>query len=139
MIHYFRFEFFRYFLASFAALAIDFIAFSIGLRFFEIPWPISATIGFILGVAAAYFLSIRFVFRSRILKTSPAMEFAIFLGVGIGGLLVTQLTLWVGVELLGGNPELSKIFAAGFTFIFNFLVRRATLFTSAPQHSLARQ
>ena len=51
--------------------------------------------------------------------------------VGLGGLLVTQLVLWVGIELMGSNPEVSKVSAAGFTFLFNFMVRKLLLFSSA--------
>ena len=110
--------------------------FSISLRVLYLPWAASATFGFLGGVLVAYFLSIRFVFGNRNLRNKPATELLTFSTVGLGGLLVTQLVLWVGIELMGSNPEISKVSAAGFTFLFNFMVRKLLLFRSA-RHSSA--
>lgn len=123
-------EFFRYFLVSAAALLADFTVFSFGIRLLDIPWPVSATCGFIIGVLVAYFLSVRFVFSSRKFRKAPLKELLVFSVVGLAGLALTQLILWIGIELLQFNPEFSKICAAGFTFIFNFLVRKFMLFSS---------
>ena len=123
-------EFFRYFVVSTAALLADFIVFSFGIRLLNIPWPLSATCGFIIGVLVAYFLSVRFVFSRRKLRAAPLRELLVFSAVGLAGLALTQITLWIGIELLQFNPEFSKVCAAGFTFIFNFLVRKFVLFSS---------
>lgn len=122
-------EFFRYFVVSTAALLADFIVFSFGIRLLNIPWPLSATCGFIIGVLVAYFLSVRFVFSRRKLRAAPLRELLVFSAVGLAGLALTQITLWIGIELLQFNPEFSKICAAGFTFVFNFLVRKFILFS----------
>lgn len=122
-------EFFRYFVVSAAALLADFIVFSFGIRLLNIPWPLSATCGFIIGVLVAYFLSVRFVFSRRKLRAAPLRELLVFSAVGLAGLALTQITLWIGIELLQFNPEFSKICAAGFTFVFNFLVRKFILFS----------
>ena len=117
-------EFFRYLLASVVALGIDLAFFSFGIRVLGFSWPIAAALGFILGVCTAYFLSIRFVFAKRKFRRAPLGEFLAFLSVGFIGLGLTQLTLWIGIELLNFNPELSKLLAAGFTFFSNFFVRK---------------
>lgn len=121
-------EFSRYFLVSAIAFIVDFLFFSFGIRLAGLMWPIAAAIGFFFGVLTAYFLSIRFVFSRRKMHDSPFGEFVAFFSVGLAGLGVTQLTLWVGIEWLKFNPEISKILAAGFTFLFNFLVRKLALF-----------
>ena len=126
-----RAEFFRYFVVSAAAFIVDFLIFSCGIRIFGLPWPISATLGFVFGVSTAYVLSIRFVFANRKMRRMPLSEFLAFLSVGLAGLVVTQLTLGIAIEWLQYNPEISKIFAAGFTFLFNFLVRKLVLFNHA--------
>lgn len=121
-------EIVRYFLVSSLALAIDLAFFSFFLRFVVLPWSYAATLGFLVGVTAAYSLSVRFVFFSRRLSHSPRIESLSFIAVGVVGLGITQLVLWVGIELLDNNPELSKLAAAGVTFFFNYLVRKALLF-----------
>lgn len=128
---FFESEFVRYFFVSLAAFVLDLSLFSVGLRVLHIAWAVSATFGFLGGVLVAYFLSVRFVFRSRKFRNKPATELLTFSTVGLGGLLVTQLVLWVGIELMGSNPEISKVSAAGFTFLFNFMVRKLLLFRSA--------
>ena len=124
-------EIFRYFFVSGGAFLADFFAFSLGIRFLNISWPVAATFGFVIGVLIAYFLSIRFVFSNRKLRKAPLRELLVFLAVGLGGLVITQFTLFIGIDLLQFNPEFSKICAAIFTFIFNFLFRKLLLFSRA--------
>jgi putative flippase GtrA len=48
--------------------------------------------------------------------------------IGVVGLLITQLILWLTIEKWPGIPELSRLGAAGITFVFNFTVRKLVLF-----------
>ena len=123
-----RKEFVRYFFVSLTALAIDLAFFSFLLRVAGLPWVYAATLSYFIGAAAAYMLSVRFVFSSRRLAHSPRIEFLSFISVGIVGLGVTQLVLWVGIGLLAANPELSKLAAACISFLSNYLVRKSLLF-----------
>lgn len=132
-----KLEFAGYFFVSATAFLVDFLIFSGGIRLFGLSWPVAAGLGFFFGAFTAYILSVRLVFKERRLKTSPKAEFFVFFLVGACGLLLTQFTLWLGIEILQLNAELSKVFAAGFTFVFNYLVRRAMLFSNSGQHSLA--
>ena len=121
-------EFLGYLAASLVALAIDLAMFSLCLRLLHMPWPLSATLGFALGVAVAYFLSVRWVFSQRRLSERPAHEFATFLLIGVVGLGITQAVLWLGVEQLHLPPELTRTGAAGVTFLFNYAGRALALF-----------
>lgn len=121
----------RYFIASLIALAVDTATFSLSLRLLHLPLALAATAGFTLGALIAYLLSIRWVFRQRTLERAPTLEFLTFAAIGILGLGVTQLVLWVGVAELHLLPEAVKLAAAGITFAFNYLVRKALLFAAA--------
>jgi len=129
-------EFFRYFFVSLLAFILDLGAFSASFRIFGLPWAAAATLGFLVGLLVAYVLSVQFVFKSRKLRQAPAVELLTFSLVGLGGLGVTQLVLWVGIERLNANPEISKFCAAGVTFLFNFVVRKLILFSAAADSSL---
>lgn len=131
----FNTEFVRYFLVSLAALAVDLTLFSLGIRVLGMSWAASATISFSLGLLVAYGLSIRFVFASRKFSKTPIMELLSFSAVGLGGLLVTQIILWISIEWFKINPEISKFVAAGFTFLFNFTVRKLLLFSATKKPS----
>ena len=126
-----RHDLLRYFAASLIALAADLGTLSLCLRMLHFGLGWSASIGFGVGALVAYLLSIRWVFRQRAFAYAPAVEFLAFVGVGIAGLGITQLLLWLGVFKLHLLPELVKLAAAVVTFIFNYLVRKTLLFASS--------
>ena len=126
-----RHDLLRYFAASLIALAADLGTLSLCLRMLHFGLGWSASIGFGVGALVAYLLSIRWVFRQRAFAYAPAVEFLAFVGVGIAGLGITQLLLWLGVFKLHLLPELVKLAAAVVTFIFNYHVRKTLLFASS--------
>lgn len=120
----------RYFIASLLALAADLATLSACLRLLHVNLAWSATAGFTVGAVVAYVLSIRWVFRQRAFENAPAVEFLSFVAIGIAGLGVTQLVLWVGVTEFDLLPEAVKLAAAGITFAFNYLLRKSLLFAA---------
>lgn len=119
-------EFLRYFSCSAAALTVDWGVYSAVLSM-SLSWSIAAPAGFCSGLFVAYWLSIRFVFAQRSLKDAR-IEFLLFTLIGLGGLLLTQLILWMLIERFGRGPHESKLAAAGLVFLFNFAVRKLMLF-----------
>lgn len=118
-----------YGLASAAALAVDW-GLLIVLTDIGIGYLAASAVGFSAGIAITYLLSISMVFRHRAV-VDRRREFIGFFGVGVAGLVLTQLLMTLWVERLGLTPGLAKIPTAGLVFVFNFTVRRALLF-SAP-------
>jgi len=118
----------RYFIASLLALALDTTVFSASLRLLELGLVWSATLGFVTGAVLAYVSSITWVFKERMLEHRPALEFTLFVGIGVFGLGITQVVLWLGVAWLQLWPEMVKLVAAVVTFICNYLLRRSLLF-----------
>ena len=123
-------DFIRYFAASLLALAVDTGTLSLCLRVLHLSLAWSASIGFILGASVAYLLSIRWVFNARAFGNTPTLEFLSFVAIGIAGLGLTQLVLWLGVTRLGLLAEAVKLAAAVLTFLFNYLVRKSLLFAT---------
>ena len=134
-----RHDFARYFLASLVALAADVAALSACLRLLHLGLAWSASLGFIVGAVVAYLLSIRWVFRQRAFGDAPNLEFLAFVGIGVAGLGVTQLVLWLGVTELGLMPEAVKLAAAGLTFAFNYMARKSLLFAQQRRARNARE
>lgn len=122
-----------YGLASAAALAVDggllLVLTGLGLNYL-----IAAAIGFSAGIAVTYGLSVSVVFRHRPI-IDRRREFVGFLGVGLAGLVLTQLLMALWVERVGLTPGLAKIPTAGLVFVFNFTVRRALLFRAPRSQS----
>ena len=118
----------RYLGASAAALAVDFGTYSSLIRLGGVDYLVAAPIGFALGLATVYALSVRWVFRHRRLKDARA-EFALFALLGLAGLAINQGIIYAGVEWFALAYEAAKLVSAGVVFCFNFGSRKLLLFT----------
>jgi len=121
-------EFIRYFLASFLALLIDLSVFLFCSSILTLNKFFSAFIGFTSGLIVIYLLSITLVFQYRRLNQEKFREITIFLIIGIVGLCITELSIYIGVSIIGVSPLASKLVGAAITFSSNFLLRKYILF-----------
>lgn len=119
----------RYFIAAAAALALDFGSYVGLIRLAGVHYLLAAPIGFALGLAVIYLLSIRWVFAARRLSDAR-VEFALFAAIGLAGMALNELVIYACVERLSLSYELAKVVSAGIVFFFNFLMRKLLLFTS---------
>ncbi len=119
-------EFARYFVASAGALSVDAGLYRLGLQA-GLAYQWAALIGFSAGAVVAYIASIAWVFEARTIRRA-AVEFGLFVAIGVAGLLLTELLLWVQIDRFGWSKFWSKAGAAGLVFIFNFAVRKTLLF-----------
>lgn len=120
-------EFARYFAASGAALGVDVGLYQLSMH---LGWSYAAAavIGFSAGAAIAYAASVLWVFGERSMR-NMALEFGLFILVGVGGLLLTEALLWIEISRMGLPALWSKIGASGFVFVFNFAIRKLMLFS----------
>jgi putative flippase GtrA len=116
--------------ASALALVMDFGSYVALIRLAGVHYLVAAPIGFALGLAVIYVLSIRWVFRERRIADRRA-EFALFALIGLAGMALNQLIIYTGVRLLAASPETAKIVSAGMVFCFNFVSRKLLLFTGS--------
>ncbi|MGH6993247.1 MAG: GtrA family protein, partial [Caulobacteraceae bacterium] len=90
----------RYFVASAAALGIDF-GLLVGLTsLLGVPYLASAAAGFCAGTVLTYFLSIRWIFSHRQLK-DHRLEIALFFVIGLAGLALNEALLALFVSRFG--------------------------------------
>lgn len=125
-------EFFKYALASGAALLVD-VSLLAGLVS-GAGWPYlpASAISFVAGGLALYLLSITVVFRFRRVP-NPALELPLFVVLGLAGLAVNCLIMFVAVGTLHVGYLAAKGGAAVCTFSVNFLLRRNAMFTRLPR------
>lgn len=117
---------FKYFLASFLSLAIDMLIFLMMGKILH-NYLISACIGYTVGLFVNYYLSIKWVFSYRKIKKYH-IEFGIFTVIGFGGLVVNEVVIYAGLFVMAVTPFLSKLLASGFSFLFNYSIRKLVLF-----------
>jgi putative flippase GtrA len=115
-----------YGLASAVALAVDYVTLLL-LHQSGINYLVAVAVGFTLGMFVAYALSIRFVFNdSR--HFEPWQEFLAFAGVGMAGLLLSVVLMYVLVDFANIAVAIAKLPVTICVFTFNFFARRQMIF-----------
>lgn len=129
-------QFFRYALVGGLAAAIDMGVFyyaqvSLGMHYIG-----AQSAGFALGMATNYLLSVTWVFQST---TDRKREIFLFVAIGVGGLLLSYLFLWLlidGLHLTRYGNMPAKSIAVTAVLAWNFGMRRTFVFRPLrPGHS----
>ena len=120
-------QFLRYIMVGLIVFIIDLGSLFILTEVFGIYYLISAALAFTLGLIANYFLSISWVFNTRII-TKGHFEFGVFAVIGIMGLFFNEVLIWFLTEDQEINYLISKIFASILILFWNFYARKFILF-----------
>ena len=88
---------------------------------------ICAVFGFLLGVNVNYLLSVKFVFIEKA-PVGKAGEMAVYVIVGVIGLVLTVLFMWFFTEVVGLFFMVSRGIAAILVFAWNFTSRKILLY-----------
>jgi len=120
-------EFIRYTLASVAALCVDISILWLLTSIIGISYLLAGAIAFLLGLTLIYVLSISWVFEHRTV-TKPWAEFSAFALIGLIGLGINELVLWLFTGVFGFYYLLSKLASVVFVFSWNFGARKWILF-----------
>ncbi len=127
-------EFARYAIVGGVAFLADFgtlvLVQETALRTFEWGVYVSTVMGFLVGLAVNYVLSLKFVFTrdGDAGKGRTAGAFLAFGAIGLIGLAATELGMWVGVEILEWNYRVVKFLVTGLVLAWNYLGRRIFVF-----------
>jgi len=96
------------------------------------PWGVyvATVLGFFVGLAVNYVLSLTFVFISAKDRGKGRTfgAFLIFGIVGVVGLGLTELGMWIGIELLSWNYMIVKVLVTGAVLMWNYLGRKILVF-----------
>jgi len=117
----------RYFIASGTALLVDAGTLYLLTRIAGVHYLVSAATGFMLGLATIYIASVRWVFSKRRVKNTH-QEILIFTMIGIGGLGINELGIYLLTEKLLFHFMLSKLLVTTLVFTWNFGIRKLLLF-----------
>ena len=108
------------------ATIIDFIIYYILYNIFSINPLIANIISFTISVIFNYIASIRWVFKVDENKNKKII-FTTFIILSIVGMLITELLIFIFVDMINIEPMISKIIATIITMIFNFISRKLIL------------
>jgi putative flippase GtrA len=129
-------QLFRYALVGGLAFVVDFGALAILWKFAGVHYLWAAAFAFVLGLVTNYIISVAWVFDKRSQKNWQ-VEFAIFALLGVLGLGINELSMFVLTGLAGLHPLASKIVSTAVTFLWNFISRKALLFSFAAKEPKA--
>lgn len=129
------FEFLRYVLVGGLAFLVDSGVLSLLKEFFlnggsTAELFICTASGFIAGLVTNYILSLIFVFKKSENKgnAKSVTGFTVFTVVGIVGLGLTELGMYVGVFILGWHYIFTKILVAAVVLLWNYIGRKLLVF-----------
>ncbi len=120
-------QFLRYTIVGGVAFVVDFAFLYLFTNNLKIYYLVSAGISFILGLVVNYFLSKTWVFNRASLN-NRLLEFGVFALIGVVGLVINELFIWVFTDKIHIYYLLSKILATIFVFLWNFFARKFILY-----------
>jgi UDP-glucose-4-epimerase GalE len=121
-------EFVKYFSASATALVFDYASYWLLLEFIGLSQPISASIGYVIGMVVAYFLLVTHVFYDGWLKQKKHYEVFLFVITGAVGVACTYTTVLSYSFFLAEKSHFAKIMAIAVSFIVVYLLRKYLVF-----------
>jgi putative flippase GtrA len=122
-----RREFTRYVLVGGFAFVCDTLTLFSLTQFLKVNYLISAPVGFVVGTIVNYVLSRAWVFQRRSI-TNTSAELIIFTLIGVVGLGLNELILWMFQSRLGIHYMYAKVVSGVAVFVWNFGARKVALF-----------
>ncbi|MBO4743267.1 MAG: GtrA family protein [Bacteroidales bacterium] len=118
----------RYAISGFTATIVDFALLATLTEVFgEHLLLVWTAIAFVSGLLVSYLLSINWVFDSRRLSSRTA-EVSVYILIGVVGLLLTEILMWLLANKIGIHYLISKVIASTIVFLWNFCAKKFILF-----------
>lgn len=119
-------QIFKFVMVGGLAFIIDYVTLIICTEIFKIPILLGSAIAFSLSVIVNYILSVKWVFDVDENK-SKSKNFIIFIIFSVIGLILTEIIMWLGVDIIKISYLIVKIIATLIVMVFNFITRKLFL------------
>ncbi len=116
----------RYTIVGGLAFVVDFGLLFILTEYARLHYILSATCSFFAGLLVNYYISTAWVFESTI--KNKHIEFTLFALIGIIGLGLNDLLIWIFTEKCHIYYMFSKLITAALVYLWNFLGRKYFVF-----------
>ena len=93
---------------------------------FHLNTLLSAAIAFTISVIYNYIASVKWVFDVNKEKNEKT-NFIIFIVLSIVGLIITEIIMWLGSDVMEISYLIVKIVATAIVMVFNFITRKMFL------------
>lgn len=119
-------QIFRFGIVGGLAFAIDYLILILCRELLHLPILVSSAIAFSISVIFNYILSITWVFEINKEKDKKK-NFIIFIALSIVGLIITEIIMYIGTDIINIHYLIVKIVATIIVMIFNFITRKIFL------------
>ena len=116
-------QFFRYIFVGGIAAVVNIGMLYVFTDICNLHYLISNILAFILGLVTNYILSKRFVFQDDV-SMSKSKEFALYAIIGVLGLGIDTLFMWIFTSVASLYYMISKLISTAIVFIWNFGARK---------------
>lgn len=130
-----KIQLFRYLWVGGLAFIVDYGCLFLFTDIFSIDYLVSAAIAFLLGLIVNYLLSTIWVFNDSRLNNKMA-EFAVFTSIGLVGLFLNEVVIYLFCEIIGLHYMISKLCSTAIVFFWNFFARKIILFTKTKKNTI---
>lgn len=120
-------QFFRYIFVGGAAFFVDALTLWLCEKFMY--YLIAAAIAFVVGLAVNYVISVKLVFSESEKVKNKLKEFLTYAIIGVIGLGLTEVIIYVLTDFLSVYFMISKIIAAAIVLVWNFVARKKIIYT----------
>ena len=111
---------------GFLCFLIDFAILSLLTEAFKVNYLVSSAIAFSVSVIVNYVLSVVFVFDVD-RQNNKKRNFILFVIFSVIGLILTELIMKLGVDIISWDYRIVKIAATAIIMIYNFVTRKLFL------------
>jgi putative flippase GtrA len=105
--------------------SIDFAIFTLLVQIVGLHYLVANCISILAGITTSFFLNRNYNFK---VKDNVRGRFAIFLTVGLCGLMLSNIVLYVCVSILDMNKLVSKLLSIVLVVFFQFLINKYITF-----------
>ena len=119
-------QIFKFGIVGGIAFIIDYAIMVISKELLGFNILISAALGFIISVIFNYIASIKWVFDVNKEKDEKK-NFILFIIFSIIGLILTEIIMWFGTDIIKISYLIVKIIATAIVMVFNFITRKMFL------------
>ncbi len=111
---------------------LDFILYTLFVSVFGWHYILSNCISVLAGITTSFTLNRNYNFK---VKDKTRQRFAVFLSIGLCGMMVSNMLLYVCIDIFHWNKIVSKLLSIIFVVIFQFILNKYITFKPTKQSS----
>ena len=119
-------QIFKFGIVGGIAVVIDYVSVIVCKEVFHLNTLLAAAIAFTISIIYNYIASVKWVFDVNKEKDEKT-NFIIFIVLSIVGLIITEIIMWFGTDVLKISYLIIKIVATAIVMVFNFITRKMFL------------